>query len=182
MTENPYEAPQTFDAPPTQINDAEVVRRAHISTEASIKSVGILYYLGGCALVIASIVTIWSFAKAEGIGNLGEQVSSGIFLALGIVQFIVGAAIRKFKPWSKIAIGILSGIGLLGFPIGTLINGYILILTFGKKGRMVFSQPYQEIIAATPHVKYKTSKVVWIVLGLVIAVIAIGIAAILLGS
>jgi hypothetical protein len=47
---------------------------------------------------------------------------------------------------------VLSGIGLLGFPIGTLINGYILYLFLSKKGRTVFAPEYQEVIEATPHV------------------------------
>jgi ABC-type multidrug transport system permease subunit len=69
---------------------------------------------------------------------------------------------------------------MLGFPIGTLINAYILYLFLSKKGRTVFSPGYQEVIAATPDVKYKTSIVVWIFIALVLAfiVIAVGVAVI----
>ncbi len=176
MNENPYEAPQSFDAPPNPISDAETVRLEHLKTEASIKSIGILYYLGGAVLVLASIAGFGAFEKTEGIEDLAGQATVAVFFALAIAQFIVGSAVRKLKPWSRIGIGILSGIGLLGFPLGTLINGYILFLTFGKKGRMVFSEPYKEIIAATPHVKYKTPKAVWIILAVVVAIIGIGIA------
>jgi hypothetical protein len=36
----------------------------------------------------------------------------------------------------------------------------------------VFSEPYKDVIAATPLVKYKTSKVVvWIILGSIIALV-----------
>lgn len=73
-------------------------------------------------------------------------------------------------------------IGLSSIPVGTLINGYILFLIFGKKGKLVFSERYQEIIAATPHIKHRTSKAVWIVLGIVLAVIVLGIAALAIGS
>ncbi len=175
MNENPYEAPQSFDAPPSQLSDAEAVRREHLKTEASIKSVGILYFLGGCALLLASFASFGAFGKTEGIEDLSRQATVGVLFAFAIAQFIVGSAVRKLKPWSRIGIGILSGIGLLGFPVGTLINAYILFLTFGKKGQMVFSEPYKEIIAATPHVKYKTSKTVWIILAVVVAIILIGI-------
>jgi len=54
---------------------------------------------------------------------------------------------------------------LIGFPIGTLIHGYILYLYWGTKGRKVFSPEYKQIIAGTPHVKYKTSIIIWILLG-----------------
>ena len=71
----------------------------------------------------------------------------------------------------------MSVVGLIGFPIGTLISGYILYLLWGKKGRVIFSPEYQAVIAATPHVKYKTSIVVWILLGLVVVLILAGIGA-----
>ena len=51
-------------------------------------------------------------------------------------------------------------------------NPYILYLIFGKKGQMIFSPGYQEIVAETPDIKYKTSKVVWIVLLLLILLVA----------
>ena len=181
MTENPYEAPQTFDniiAPPS---DAETVRREHLNTEASIKSIGILYYLGGIAVLFMAVGSAMNPGTQEDYILINYGVAA-LLLALGIFQFIAGTAVRKFKPWSRIAIGILSGIGLLGFPVGTVINAYILFLVFGKKGTMVFSEPYKDIVAATPHVKYKTSKAVWIILGIVLAVIALGIVAILVGS
>lgn len=52
MTENPYEAPQPFDHPIARSRDAETVRREHINTGASVKSIGILYYLGGIAILL----------------------------------------------------------------------------------------------------------------------------------
>jgi hypothetical protein len=179
MTENPYEAPHNIDAPSPLPSDAEAVRREHIKTEASIKSIGILYYLGGCVLLLAGI---GSLASTEPLDALTRYATAAGLIGLGIVQFIVGTGVRKLKPWSRIGIGFLSSIGLLGFPVGTLINIYILVLTFGKKGKMVFSEAYKEIIAATPHVKYKTSKVVWIILAVVIAVIGFSIVALVLAG
>jgi hypothetical protein len=176
MTENPYEAPLTFDNPVAEPGDAETVRREHLKTEASVKSIGILYYLGGIAILLMAFRYLTTAGTKEAI-PLASYGIAGLLLALGIFQFIAGAAVRKFKPWSRIAVGILSGVGLIKFPVGTLINGYILFLVFGKKGRMVFSAPYQDIIAATPHVKYKTSKWVWIILGTILALVAIGIIA-----
>lgn len=40
---------------------------------------------------------------------------------------------------------------------------------------MVFSPYYKEIISQTPHIKYKTSIVVWIFLGLLLALLGLGI-------
>jgi hypothetical protein len=173
MTENPYEAPQTYNDPLAPPRDAETVRRELISTETSLKTIGILYYLGGGALLIGGIGALEKPEAMEGVTGLAERAAGGLFIALGIAQFIVGTAVRKLKPWSRIGVGVLSGVGLVvGFPIGTLINAYILFLVFGKKGQMVFSEPYKDVIAATPLVKYKTSKVVvWIILGSILALV-----------
>lgn len=82
---------------------------------------------------------------------------------------------RKLKSWARIPTAILSGIGLLGFPVGTLINGYILYLVFSRKGVTVFSDDYKRVIAETPHIKYRTSIVVWIILGWLVALILFGV-------
>ena len=64
----------------------------------------------------------------------------------------------------------LSAIGLIGFPVGTLINAYVLYLLLSKKGRTIFTPAYLDVIAATPHVKYRTSIIVWIFLALIVVV------------
>ena len=86
------------------------------------------------------------------------------------------------KKSARVPTGILSGIGLLGFPLGTIINGYILYLVFSQKGTTVFSDEYHAVIAQTPHIKYRTSIVVWILVGLVLLLIAIGIVAAVIGA
>ena len=60
--------------------------------------------------------------------------------------------------------------------MGTLINLYILVTVAGKKGHFVMTPEYHRIIAATPHVKRKTSVVTWVLLTLFI-IILIGIIA-----
>jgi hypothetical protein len=70
------------------------------------------------------------------------------------------------EPSARVAAIVFAGIGLLGFPIGTLINGYILYLLLSQKGRRIFQPDYAHIVAATPEVKYRTSIVVWIILGI----------------
>ena len=78
-------------------------------------------------------------------------------------------------PWGRIIGAVLSGIGLLGFPIGTILNGYFLYLLLGEKGSTVFSERYKRVIADTPHVKYIpwASIVLLVILGLLIVVLAV---------
>lgn len=155
-------------------NDVEEIRREHLKHEASVKSVGILYYLGGAFFTFMGISTL--LLGGSGSGGL-PTLFSLLFLLLGVGQLWVGYGLRRLRKWARIPTGILSGLGLLGFPLGTIINAYILYLIFSRKGKMVFSDEYRAVIEQTPHIKYRTSIIVWIVLGLLLLLIAIGIIA-----
>jgi DNA-directed RNA polymerase subunit RPC12/RpoP len=152
-------------------SEAEAIRQAHIKHEASVKSVGVLYYLGAAVVLFTAV-----FGLIEGARNApGSLPVMVLLLVLGILQLWVGTGLRRLKSWARIPASILSGIGLLGFPVGTLINGYILYLLLCEKGKTVFSDEYKEVIAATPHIKYKTSILVWIVLLLLLALLGLGL-------
>jgi hypothetical protein len=159
---------------------AEEMRKKYLSHEASIKSIGFLYYLGGTALTLAafgSAATIFSGqAKPE------TMAIAVFFVIFAVAQIWVGSGLRRLRTWARIPTAILSGIGLLGFPLGTLINGYILYLVLSQKGATVFSADYQAVIQQTPHIKYRTSPVVWIIVGLVLLLIIGGITAAVLSS
>jgi len=154
---------------------ADQIRNDHIKHEASVKSVGFLYFLAAAFLILAGVMGITA--------NQGTGLMVGLLLVLfGVAQIWVGIGLRGLKSWARIPTGILSGLGLLGFPLGTLINGYILYLVFSKKGKTVFSADYQRVIEQTPHIKYKTSIVVWILLGLLLLLMGLGLFAALFGS
>ena len=104
------------------------------------------------------------------------------YLTSGVGQFFAGWAVRALRPGGRILGCVLSGLGLLGFPIGTVINAYILYLFLSKKGRTIFSPEYQDVIAATPHVKYRTSIIVWIFLALVVLLLAVAVLAPMFGG
>ena len=84
----------------------------------------------------------------------------------------MGKQFCALNPKIRIAGVVLACIGLIGFPIGTLVNAYILYLLLSKKGKYIFSDEYKEIILETPHVKYKMSKIVlffaWLMVGLML--------------
>ena len=173
---NPYAAPTARVDDAGTNSEAEAIRKAHLGHEASIKAVGVLYYLGGALMTIAGLVGAVGAPKADGVALL-------LFIgAFGVAQLAVGYGVRSLRPWGRVVAIILSVIGLIGFPIGTLISAYILYLFLSKKGRTIFSPEYQDVIAATPHVKYKTSIIVWIFLALVLAFIVITIGVVMIGG
>jgi hypothetical protein len=153
---------------------AEETRKEYLKHEASVKSIGVLYYLGAIVVVLpGAAYAIEGLTQSEAVPVLRGLA----LLALGAGHFWVGTGLRRLRKWARIPTGILSGIGLLGIPIGTIINAYILYLVFSRKGTMVFSDEYQEVIRQTPHIKYRTSIIVRIFLGLVLVVIALGLLA-----
>lgn len=172
MEANPYAAPATVVAGETPLlNDPEAVRREHITHEASVKSVGTLYLLGG--IIFAGCAIFYAYAMLSG-GELAKESAWSLvaFLAtMTALQFWLGIGLRKLRKPARAGAAILSAIGLIVIPIGTIISAYVLYLLMSRKGNMVFSPEYQQIIEITPNVKYKTSKVVWIVLIVFVLVI-----------
>jgi hypothetical protein len=166
-TFNPYAAPAATVADVGANAEAEAIRRAHITHEASIKAVGFLYYLGGVGVTLVAAASLLGAKDAS-------VMLTFVLIAFGVGQFFAGWAVRALRPWGRIVGCVLSGLGLLAFPIGTVINAYILYLFLSKKGRTIFAPEYQAVIAATPEVRYRTSIVVWIFLALLVALIAFG--------
>jgi hypothetical protein len=164
---NPFAAPT---APLTDADlDAEQTRREHLNAEASIKSVGSLYMLTAILIVVGII-----FLYAQ-LGNGVRTAASTAYLQQSVPLLAMSGffawlalSLRRLKPWSRVVGTVFSVIGLIGFPIGTLINGYILYLFWSEKGRMIFSEEYKEVIATTPHIKYKTSILVKLILALLV--------------
>lgn len=150
--------------------EAQRVRRAHLSREASVRSVGTLYCVGGLALMALPFIGFFTSAHRL----LPAQIALLVALCcIGILQFWTGTGLRKLNEWARKPTAILSGLGLINFPIGTVINAYILYLVFSQKGTMVFTPEYHQIISFTPDIKYRTSIVVWVLLGLLVLILAL---------
>lgn len=148
-------------------SDAEQIRREHIKHEASVKSIGSLYFLWvGLMLFFLAVAFFSPRVRAFRASSIEIVVGSSMF-ALFIP---LGIGMRRLRRWARIGGGILSVLGLLMFPLGTLINAYILYLLFSKKGKMVFSDEYQRVIEETPHIKYGSSSIIRIA-GIVLLVL-----------
>ncbi|RYD33796.1 MAG: hypothetical protein EOP87_10375 [Verrucomicrobiaceae bacterium] len=175
--ENPYQAPASAgEVPGLPPDGPESIRRAHLNHEASVRSIGTLCYLGAILWSLGAVAALPGLFRVSQLHQYGGWVSGmvqflvGLILpgALAILLFFGGRGLRKLTPWGRV-IGIVIGvIGLAAIPVGTVLGIYILFLLLSKKGRLVFSPGYKEVITATPQVKYKTSPVVWVVLGLFI--------------
>jgi hypothetical protein len=175
-TINPYAPPkaEVADVVPTLAGEAGI-RQEHIKTEAAIRSIGVLYYLFGGLMLLGSVVLlarVGSPAFADGFPIAGFVL---LFLVLGLAAIFVGRGIRNLRPWARIAVIMLASLGCIvgvaKLSLGILVQVYILYLLFSKKGRRIFASDYPDIVAATPEIKYRTSIVIWILLGLVVLLI-----------
>jgi hypothetical protein len=155
----------------------EVIRKNHIHHESSVRSIGIFYYLNAVLLIIPVILCIVLPSKDP---LFVKILACTILIGVGIFQFCIGRGLRTLHKWSRIPTIILSIIGLLAFPLGTLVSAYFLYLVVCEKGKTVFSDEYKSVIKATPHIRYGISIVVWIFLGLFgFVVVLLGIYAIM---
>jgi len=163
-----------------ELTDAENLRNTYLNHEVSVKSIGFLYLLGAVFMVPAGIIMLAMAPFSEGGVSLAIVLAIGLFyLCMGLLQGYAGLGLRRLTNSGRI-LGIVFGvIGLIGFPIGTLFSIYILYLLISQKGKVVFSDTYRQAIAETPHIKYKTSIVIWILLGLVLLLVGIGLVGIL---
>lgn len=174
MEQNPYQTPsaEINEVVPGAPADAVRIRQEHISHEASIRSIGILYYIGAVMLALVGLAQAFVFGQE----SLGIMIGLVIlFLGLAALYFWMGSALRALRSKVRHVAGVFAVLGLAGFPIGTLINAYILYLLYSQKGKMVFSEEYQAIVKATPGIKYKTSVVVWVLLILLVLFFVVGI-------
>ena len=182
---NPYRAPVTADAPPPQNidGDAAQIRREHLKHEASLKGIGALYILGGIFAVLAGFSSFMSLTAMRNEVQIGGTeltfalVIAAVILGIGVLQFAVGLGMRKVKPWVKIPATIVAAIGLISIPVGTLLGFYVMYLIHSSKGQVVLTESYQQVMAQTPEIKYKTSIIVKVLLVILLVVLALGIGA-----
>ena len=99
--------------------------------------------------------------------------------ALGALELWLWSGLRKLRRNVRVPAMILAGFGLLGFPVGTIISAYILYLLGSQKGVQVFSDEYAQVIAATPHIKYKLSIVTKVFLVILVVLLAVVFASLL---
>ena len=184
MDSSPYAPPEAalVDAPEYDQSDAESVRRAHLRHEIQVKAIGTLHYFSGAMLLIGAIGMLAAMMTAPMNRPIGNAHSLLILVsgAFGAALVALGYGFRRLRPWVRFPGGIVAAIGLLAFPVGTLISAWILYLMFGPKGLVVLGPGYQDVVAAAPHVNYQRTVGDWIATGLIVALLAgIGILVVL---
>ena len=164
--------------PPLQPDSAESVRREHLSHEASVRSIGLLFYMAAAIILVAVAPLIFAGHQTTVPARIGASL---LLLAFVPLYVWIGMGLRRLDPRVRLGATLLAAIGLLSIPIGTLINGYILYLLHSARGKRVFSEEYRAVMAATPHIRYRTSRVVIGLAILLVVLLAVLVVAALSG-
>lgn len=147
-----------------------MIRKEHLNTEATIKTAGWLYYLVALFLLKIALAPILDADSPQGRLNIPFCLTIAL---LATAYAVVGTGLLRLKPWARIPAFFCSTLGLIATLLGTVINVLIIVNLARKKGKFVMSPEYQEIIAATPHVKRRLiSKPLLIILLILLALLA----------
>ncbi|MBI2148563.1 hypothetical protein HYU23_02690 [Candidatus Woesearchaeota archaeon] len=117
------------------------------SAQTVVKVISILYWIGAGLGAIGGLLMLFG---GSAIGMTGfasiSGLFGGLFAAMGIVMiafavlgFFVGLGLWRNRNWARITAIVLGVIGLLSFPIGTIINAIIIyFLAFNKDVKNLF--------------------------------------------
>lgn len=156
---NQYAAPGFVDDV-RRSSERETIRREHLKHEASVRSIGTMYYAGS---VLWSLFGVYFLLVALRGSEFTAWPLAVVSLVFGLTSLVVAWGLRGLQRWAASAATVLSALSLPIVPFGTVIGAYVLIVLRSAKGRRIFRRDYASIVAATPHIAAGSSRVVWIV-------------------
>jgi hypothetical protein len=173
---SPYAPPRAAVADHHEVSADEALRlrEAHIRHEIQLKAVGALYYLGGALALVFGLLMIPVYLQTAAPFDQMYGLSALMLVGLGALSLVLGYGFRRLMPWVRIPGAIVSGIGLLAIPIGTIVSAWILYLMFCEKGRTVLAPEYQAIVSASPEVRYRRTIWDWMAL-IVLSALLLGV-------
>ncbi len=148
-------------------------RKDHIIHEALVRSVSVFYLLA--ALPLIALGAYGAFGAIALVGS--GWALFAVFVTLvwwGIAYLLVntGIGIWKLRGRSRVVSIVLSVLGLISIPVGTIISVFVLYVMCSGKGQKVFSPSYQHVIAQTQQLRRNNLLIFGIVTGLVLLVLA----------
>ena len=156
---NPY-APPKADLDPPVTGTSISARASMLKYEVAIRSEGTVFLFGGLILFAVGSI-ILAFHRHYWIEGLSA-------LVVAALAFWVDYGLQRLRGSARTVGMILAGIGLIGFPVITLVSLHILFVIGNKAARAVFTPDYARIIAATPHINHNQSQTFRILLILVV--------------
>ncbi len=111
---------------------------------AGVSVLAILSFVSGVFWIIGGLVLVAIFVSVGGVNLRGIAalltICSGLFIVIGLIEFIIGWGLWTLQGWAWTVSVILAIIGLINFPIGTIISIIILIYLFKPEIKVVFGK------------------------------------------
>ncbi len=153
-------------------NSPETIRYRCLKHETHLKQLGRLNQFLGLFFALGAVIALFT--------PMGKDFSSvGLALILSVpaaAYLIWGGMLARLDSRIRLPLTLLALVELLGFPLGTIKGLFLLYLLHSPEGKYLFTPEYKSVMAATPQIKYRTSKVLLVVLGiLVVVMIFIGV-------
>ena len=185
--DNPYAAPAVAEAlvnlTTGEMSQATQIRHEHINHEASIRGIGICLYVSSFLVILIAVPPmLFNFP----LFSLVPYLVGGFFFAelrdsqpdvwlLTLVNFGIGSLFVLFavvQGWAARGLRALNGsvrswavaisaLGLINFPVGTVISSYFIYVLGSEQGQFVMTPEYAAVRAATPHVHSTTPIWLW---------------------
>jgi hypothetical protein len=186
---NPYAAPKARVEDPIDVEAAAAVRREHIAHETVVRAAGVIAIVGGLLVLAAYVwIAIFGMQAVSLRFVLFYQLVFPLLVVVGVCSIAAGAALLRLSRWGRVAALVLSCVGFLlaarsatfGFrvaPLGVLISACFLFVLLAPKGRRLFAADYTDVVVATPHVQYRTSSLLWVLLAIVVGTSVVFVAA-----
>ena len=124
--------------------------------ETHVKVLGTLQIVLGALGLLAAIVLVIVFGVASGVVAAVDDPDAAIALPIigltgtALVAFLVllslptviaGIGLLRLRPWARIAGIVLSILGLMMFPFGTIVGVYGIWVLFSKDAERLFERP-----------------------------------------
>src|SRR5829696_4464165 len=128
--------------------------------ETHVKVLGALQIALGAVGLFGAVVLLVVFGGAAGlVGASGDADAAiampvigitgvalvGFLVALSLPSVIIGIGLLWLRPWARVGGIVISVLGLMMIPFGTIIGVYGLWVLFSKDGERLFSAATAEI-------------------------------------
>jgi hypothetical protein len=169
----------------------DIALRGPARRPAVITMLAVFQFLGGATWMFLGVAVLSAFRVVPQETQASGVVVSALigfgFLGFGILQIAGGVGLLKLKGYGRSILRFFSILGLLGFPVGTVISIVILVYLNTPGVKLLFSErpvqelsptEYAQLVAAAQS--STAARVVVIVGVLVVGVFALGIVAAIL--
>lgn len=110
---------------------------------AGVTVLAILSFIQGIVAIVGGFLVAAVLASVGGGGPETAAffaICSGVIILIGLIDFILGYGLWILAPWAWTVSVIFAILGLINFPIGTIISIIILIYLFKPEIKAVFGK------------------------------------------